>query len=88
MGKIAETYICVGESYTNNIRQGLCGGYRTVSNIVQWLFNRSKKDCFPEWTDKEIIDYIAKNYRKRFEKNSNKSGGWSIQKELFDVAED
>ena len=39
-------------------------------------------------SDKEIIDYIAKNYRKRFEENSNKSGGWSIQKELFDVAED
>lgn len=83
-----KVYICVGEGYINNIRQGLCGGYGTVSNIIQWLFNRSKKDCFSEWTDKEIIDYVSKNYRKRFEEKSNKSGGWSIQKEQSDVAED
>ena len=83
-----KVYICVGEGYMNNIRQGLCGGYGTVSDIIYWLFNRSKKDCFPEFTDKEIIDYVAKNYRKRFEEKSNESGGWSIQWELFDVAED
>lgn len=75
-------YICVGEGYTNTIRQGLCGGYGTVSNIIQWLFNRSKDDCFPEWTDKEIIDYVSKNYLKRFEEKKVARCGWDILKEL------
>ena len=35
-----------------------------------------------------IFDYVAKNYRKRFEEKNNESGGWSIQKEKSDVAED
>ena len=78
-------YICVGEGYVNNIRQGLCGGYGTVSDIIQWLFNRSKEDCFPRWTDKEIINYVANNYLKRFEEKSNENVGWSIHKELYEV---
>ena len=59
MGEIAKVYICVGEGYINNIRQGLCGGYGTVSKYITLI--KDGKSCKVRFSNHRPIREQEKN---------------------------
>ncbi len=64
-------YLCVGENFSDNSRIGDCGDVRS---LIGWLTHITHRDAtfladfFDGFTDKEVCEYIYKNFGKRLKK--------------------
>ena len=58
MKNLNKTFICVGESIKNGIKQGLAGDTHTLQEWIDILYGSKGTFYFDAAPEKEIIDYI------------------------------
>lgn len=60
-------YVCVGESYKEPFRVGMCGETKPLNQWILCLYGEKGVDYFKGQPDSFILKYIKKNAGKRLE---------------------